>query len=75
MATVRKRHNRYQAQVRIGLVSRSASFSTRVEARAWAAGIEAVLLAEMKAHRAYSVMGLLLELMRIRELLSCRMPV
>jgi len=54
MATIRKRHNRYQAQVRIGLVSRSASFSTRAEARAWAAGIEAILLAEMKAHRAYS---------------------
>jgi len=49
MAKIRKRHNRYQAQVRLGLVSRSASFSTRAEARAWAAGIEAVLLAEMKA--------------------------
>jgi len=29
MATIRKRHNRYQAQVRIGLVSRLASFSMR----------------------------------------------
>jgi len=53
-ATIRKRHNRYQAQVRIGLVSRSASFSLRAEVRAWAAGIEAVLLAEIKAHRAHS---------------------
>lgn len=53
MATIRKRHNRYQAQVRIGLHSISASFDTRPEARAWAAGEEAKILSARKTHDCY----------------------
>ena len=53
MVTIRKRHNRYQAQVRIGLHSISASFDTRLEARAWAAGEEANIVSARKTHDCY----------------------
>ena len=48
MASIRRRNGRYQAQVRIGAVSKSASFSSKAEARAWAAGEEAALFSSFK---------------------------
>ena len=49
MALIRKRNGCYQAQVRIGSASKSASFSSKTEARTWAAGEEAALYSSVRA--------------------------
>ena len=48
MTSIRKRNGRYQAQLRVGSVSKLASFSSKAEARAWAAEEKAALRSSLK---------------------------
>ena len=81
MASIRKRNGRYQAQVRIGSVSKSASFSSKAEARAWAAGEEAAtLFLSLEAPVRYTAMDManavierrIVELVIAARTLMCR---
>ena len=58
MASIRKRNGRYQAQVRIGSLSKSASFSSKAEARAWETVEEAALYSSLKASGRYVPMDM-----------------
>jgi len=70
MASIRKRNGRYQAQVRIGSVSKSASFSSKAEARAWAAGEEAALYSSCKASGSYTPTNMAEVLLRYMDVIS-----
>lgn len=70
MASIRKRNGRYQAQVRIGSVSKSASFSSKAEARAWAAGEEAALYSSCKSSGSYTPMNMAEVLLRYMDVIS-----
>ena len=58
MASIGKRNGRSQAQVRVGSVPKSASFSSKVEKRAWATGEEAALYSSCKASGRYKPMNM-----------------
>ena len=70
MASIRKRNGRYQAQVRIGPMSKSASFSSKAEARAWAAGKEAALYSSLKASGRYMPINMAEVLLRYMDVIS-----
>ena len=58
MASIHKRNGIYQAQVRIGSMSKSARFPSKAVACAWAAGEEAALYSSLKASGRYMLMDM-----------------
>ena len=58
MESIRKRNGSYQAQVRIGSVSKSASFSSKAEARASTAGEEAEIYSSVKLSGRYMTLDM-----------------
>ena len=58
MASINKRNGSYQSQVRVGFASKLVSFSSKAEARAWAAGEEAALYSSLKASGSYMPMDM-----------------
>ena len=58
MASINKRNGSYQSQVRVGFASKLVSFSSKAEARAWAAGEEAALYSSLEASGRYMPMDM-----------------
>ena len=63
MASIHKRNGSYHSPVRIGSASKLASFSSKAEARAWAAGEEAALYSSLKVSGRYMPMDMATQLL------------